>query len=297
MPHVFVVIPSWNLKDDLIECVTSLLKSTVHQLRVVVVDSASTDDTAEALDREFGRTVEVILCEENLGFAHAVNKGIHFATGAGADFVLILNNDTIVDAQMIERLVEAMDQYPNVGIAGPVIYYLEPADRVWRFGDRQLFGPPLSWKVSPSRLGSAPVKVDYITGCAMLVRKEVLEAIGEFDEDYLMYFEDADFCQRARSAGFEILVIPGAKLWHKVSLSTRKAAPKRIYHQSRSRVIFLNRHSPHILWVLANLYLWARLILEVERNLFKGNISLIKYALQGMLAGYTFLWQNWRQRH
>jgi GT2 family glycosyltransferase len=290
--HISVVIPSWNLKDDLITCVTSLFKSSVHQLRVIVVDSASTDGTVEALYNEFGHMVEVILCEENLGFAHAVNKGIESAVEAGTEFVLILNNDTIVDTQMVKRLAEALRQHPAAGIASPIIYYLDPPDLVWRIGARQLFGPPLTWKVPQSQLGSTPLKVDYVTGCAMLVRREVFQVVGGFDEEYVMYFEDADFCQRVRSAGFGILVIPGARMWHKVSLSTRDAAPRRIYHQSRSRVIFLNRYGPHILWILANLYIWARLIVEAGRNLLRGDISSMKSVIQGTLAGYVFLWQQ-----
>lgn len=293
LPCIFVVIPSWNLKDDLIACVKSLFDSSIiYQLRIVVVDNASTDGTVEALHQEFGRMVEVISCEENLGFAYAVNTGARFALQAGADFILILNNDTVVDTQMVERLAKSLNQDPDVGIVGPIVYYFEPADRVWWIGDRQLFGPPLTWKVSPSRLGSTPFRVSYVTGCAMLVKREVFESIGWFDEDYQMYFEDADFCQRARVAGFEILVVPQAKMWHKVSSSTRKAVPKRICYQWRSRVIFLNRHSPYVFLVLSNFYIWARLGVEMGQSLVQGNTDLSKAALRGTLRGYIFLWRE-----
>lgn len=293
-PLISVVIPSWNLKDDLIACIVSLLASSIQPLHICVVDNASTDGTAEALQDRFGAKVEVIGCAENRGFAYAVNKGIDLAVKAGAEFILILNNDTIVERRMVAQLVEALKQTPTAGIAGPVIYYYEPAGQIWQIGDRQWLGPPLSWHIPEAKVDSQLLKVDYVTGCAMLIKREVFEAIGKFDEQYLMYFEDADFCQRARAAGFEIVVNPAAKLWHKVSRSTRNLVPKRIFDQSRSRVIFLNRHSPSLLWLLAQLYIWTRLIIEAGRYLGQGHPGLAKSAFAGAWAGYAFFWQQRR---
>lgn len=286
---VFAVIPSWNLKDDLLECVASVLGSKGLQVRVVVVDSASTDGTPESVHARFGKAVEVIRCSENLGFAHAVNRGLNYAMDAGAGYVLVLNNDTVVHESMVDRLTQAMGQHPDAGIVGPVIYYADCPDRVWRAGDRQFLGPPFIWKVPQTRIKSDPFPVDYITGCAMLVARDVFEAIGGFAEDYRMYFEDADFCQRARAAGFRILVVPSATMRHKVSLSTHGVPSSRAYYQARGRVIFLNRHSPHLLLVVANLYIWARLLVETGWQALKGRAGVARAKLSGAVAGYAYL--------
>ena len=289
--RVFAVIPSWNLKDDLIACVASVLESSSDQVRVVVVDSASTDGTVEAVQQAFGNAVEIICCQENRGFAYAANKGCRYALEAGADFALVLNNDTILGDRMIQELTQTMSQHPGVGIAAPVIYYYDSPDRIWHTGDRHLIGPPLTWHVSKSEVSSAPFKVDYVTGCGMLIRREVLETVGMFSEDYHMYFEDADFCQRARSAGFEIMVVPSAILRHKVSLSTRGAAPERIFYQTRGRVIFLNRHSPHFLWLAAHVYLWMRALAGCTRRMLEGRPDLSRSIVAGTIAGYAYLLQ------
>jgi hypothetical protein len=286
---VFAVIPSWNLKDDLMECVASVLESNGQQVRVVVVDSASTDGTHESVHARFGKAVKVIRCPENLGFAHAANRGLNYAVDAGARYILVLNNDTVVHESMVDRLTQAMAQRPDVGIVGPVIYYADSPDRVWRAGDRQFLGPPFVWKVSQSRIKSDPLHVDYVTGCAMLVARDVFEAIGGFAEDYRMYFEDADFCQRAREAGFQILVVPSATMRHKVSLSTQGVPSSRAYYQARGRVIFLNRHSPYLLIVVANLYIWARLLVETGWQVLKGRAGVGRAKLAGAIAGYAHL--------
>lgn len=291
-PLIGVVIPTWNLKNDLLACVESLLNSSLDSFYIYVIDNGSTDGTVEALHSAFRQNVKVIACPKNRGFAYAVNKGIDSALQAGTEFVLILNNDTIVETHMLEHLIEAFKRRPTVGVVAPVIFYYEPADLIWRIGDRQFWGPPLSWRISATNINSDLLGVDYVTGCAMLVRKEVFAAIGKFDENYAMYFEDADFCQRARVAGFDIIVNPAAKLWHKVSKSTRHLAPKRVFDQNRSRVIFLNRHSPLLLWLPANVYIWGRSIVESGQYLIRRHTSLIKATFLGILAGYNFVWQH-----
>jgi hypothetical protein len=233
--------------------------------------------------------IKVIPGKYHQGFVQTVNKGVKFALEAGAEYILILNNDTIVDKSMVEQLVETLRKAPTAGIASPSIYYYDWPEMIWQSGDRQLLGPIFTKRINEAVHEKRPIRADYVPGCAMLVKREVFEIIGDFDETYVMYFEDADFCQRVRSAGFDILVIPWAKMWHKVSLSTRNIASIRIYHQMRSRVIFLNRHTSSILRIIANLYIWMRLISEAGSYLLQGKIDLTKSVIQGALAGYASL--------
>lgn len=287
---VFVVIPTCNLRDDLIACINSLLESLLVTLHIVVVDNGSTDGTVETLYQKFGDTVTILCDKEQLGFARAVNKGIDYAILAGAGSVLILNNDTFVDKHMLEYLVEALECYSDVGMVGPVIFYADFPERIWQIGSKQLLGPPLIWRSLPGSRPPHVLKVDYLTGCAMLVRKEVFEVVGGFNTDYYMYFEDADFCRRVQLAGFNMLVVMKAKMWHKIALSSRNLSHSRAYHQSRGRVIFLLRYTSFFLQLLTHLYIWVYLMIQWVRNIWAGDIPAIKAAFQGTVAGYRFLY-------
>jgi GT2 family glycosyltransferase len=290
---VFVVIPTWNLKDDVIACVRSVLCSTYQPLRVVVVDDASTDGTFEALQIHFGAAIDVMCLDQNMGFARALNHGIDFALKAEAEFILVLNNDTIIDANMIGLLVSALQAQSSAGVAGPIIYYHDHPEQVWRIGDRQLGGPPFTWRIAArERFSAKPIDVDYVTGCAMLIRRDVLTAVGLFNEDYQMYFEDADFCWRVRRAKFRIVVVPFAKMTHKVSRSTCQAASSRTYRQARGRTIFLSRRSSPLLRPVVHIYIGVRAAGEAVLNLLAHRPDSAKSALTGTLAGYRFMWQH-----
>jgi GT2 family glycosyltransferase len=293
---VFVVIPTWNLKDDVVACVHSVLHSTCESLRVVVVDDASTDGTLDALRMTFGTAIDVIRLDQNVGFARALNHGIDFALKTRAEFILVLNNDTIINAQMVEMLIQVLQTRPAAGIAGPVIYYHDYPEQVWHTGDRQLGGPPFTWRIAArERLNVCPVDVDYVTGCAMLIKREVFTSVGLFDEDYQMYFEDADFCWRARRAGFRIVIAPLATMTHKVSRSTYHAPSSRIYRQTRGRTIFLNRCSPPLLQPVAHLYICARAVSEAAFNLFARRPDSARSVIAGTLDGYRFVWAHWHK--
>jgi len=285
-PSVSVVIPSWNLKEDLVECLDSLGTSSFEHVEIIVVDNGSIDGTSEAVAARYGGTVEIIRCQQNLGFGRAANRGIQSALSRGTDYVLILNNDTIVHPEMIKHLVSAFEQSPRAGIVSPAIYYAGDQQRVWATGQRRWLGPIITRRIQTAFPGLVPVRVDYVTGCAMLVKRDVFSAIGTFDPGYRMYFEDADFCQRAAAAGFEVWFAPRAQVLHKVSQSTRRFVPRRVYDQSRGRVIFLNRHTTRAMKVLANLYIYVRIALFAGRMLLQGDKASAVAAVGGTRAGY-----------
>jgi GT2 family glycosyltransferase len=285
-PSVSVVIPSWNLKEDLVDCLDSLGTSSFERVETIVVDNGSTDGTSDAVATRYGGSVEVIRCQQNLGFGRAANRGIQRALSRGTDYVLVLNNDTLVHPEMVEHLVSALEQSPRAGIAGPAIYHSGDRQRIWATGQRRWLGPIITHRIRVASPGLAPVRVDYVTGCAMLVKRDVFSTIGMFDSSYRMYFEDADFCQRATAAGFEIWFAPQAQMLHKVSQSTRRFVPRRVYDQSRGRVIFLNRHTRRAMKVLANLYIHVRIAFLVGRMLLQGDTASASAAVRGTRAGY-----------
>lgn len=297
---LYVVILNWNLPEETIQCVESVQSSRARDLaavsavtegepcRIVVVDNGSRDDSVARLRERFGDSIKLLTNSTNLGFAGGVNAGLEWALSQGAQSVLVLNNDIVVDRDMIRHLVSVAESRPQAGIAGPVIYYFDEPDRIWRFADRESRWLPVPLRV-PDRVvaeaAGVPFQVDYVTACGMLVRREVLEAIGLFDTRYFMYFEDADFCRRARDAGYEIWCAPEAKMWHKVSLSAQKIQAVTQYAQSWGRVQFYKKHLRGFSWLLALVYLLGRSTMTTVRHLLRGELDLLKPLWAGFLDG------------
>lgn len=266
-PKVFIVVPNWNLKKDTIACVKSLLSSNYPLQRVIVVDNGSSDGSASAIAGYFGDNVALIVKEVNVGFAAGANAGIQYALDQGADWVLLLNNDTLVAPDMIARLVAAARRYPHVGILAPAIFYYDQPDRVWRLGDRHSRWMPIPFKISAKELrsGKEILPVDYVTGCGMFVRRQVFLTIGLFNPRYFMYYEDADFCRRAVRAGFSIACVPDAHMWHKVSGSTRGDVSLKYYWRTRSRVQFYRQHYTLPAWLFLTMsILWTMLMVGLR---------------------------------
>jgi GT2 family glycosyltransferase len=282
-PRVFVVILNWNLKNDTIACVNSVLASSCKRLRVVVVDNGSQDGSATAFAEHFGETIDLIINEENLGFAKGVNVGIQHVLAQDADWVLLLNNDTIIAPDMIEQLMAVADGRPDVGILAPAIFYHDQPERVWRIGDRHYRWLPIPVKVPARELKVREMlPVDFVTGCGMLIRRQVLSTIGLFDPKYFMYYEDADFCWRAAKAGFAILCVPAARMWHKVSRSTWEDVSHQRYLKHLHRVQFYRRRYSSLAW----LYLIPNTLWVMFRDLVRGNGQAAWACARGFYDGW-----------
>jgi GT2 family glycosyltransferase len=222
-PLVYIIVLTWNGRTDTLECLRSLQRLRYSNARTLIVDNASTDGTPEAIRREFPG-VEVAANRSNLRFAGGNNIGIKRAIEAGADYILLLNNDTTVDPDFLPYLVHAVEGNENAGMAGPKILYYSDPHRLWFAGGKIEW-----WKGWVSHVGIREIdrgqydemrEVDYLTGCCLLVRREIIEKIGMLDESYYIYGEDADWCIRATRAGYKLLYVPSARIWHKVSVST-----------------------------------------------------------------------------
>jgi GT2 family glycosyltransferase len=222
-PNLFVIILNWNGRDVITECIDSLREVNYPPLRIVVVDNNSQDDSPQ-LVRDNYPEVEMIENEENLLFAAGNNVGIRYALQQGADYILLLNNDTEVDADFSRHLVDALDSDERNGIAGPKILYHHEAERIW-YGGGGFY--PLIWiprhlniRKSDQKLGQQRIETGYVSGCAMLIKREVIEDIGLLDSSYYMYCEDVDYCLRASIAGWKCVYEPSARVYHKVSASS-----------------------------------------------------------------------------
>jgi hypothetical protein len=254
LPAVFIVVLTWNGKDLTLDCLESLEKLDYPRLYIIVVDNGSTDGTAEAVKGRYGDRVDLVRNDANLGFAGGNNVGIDHALRQGADFVLLLNNDTVVDPDLVGNLLAAMLPSPRIGITGPKIYFHDSPDRIWFAGGEVHLckGITRHRGIREKDRGQydEPIETDFITGCAMMVKREVFSAIGKLDESYPAYFEDTDFCMRARRAGFLVVYAPGGRVWHKVSRSTGgQLSPRKAKLKLRSGWIFFKRYARPYHWL------------------------------------------------
>lgn len=247
-PTVAVVL-NWNRKEVTLRCVEALRRARPAPPAIVLVDNGSTDGSPAFL-REACPDVDLIEAGANLGYAGGNNLGIKRALGHGAARVLILNNDVEVEPDCIARLETALDRDPAVGAAGPLIVLPRDADqppRIWAAGGE------LSHRENVSRLRgfgrrvngqfSAEEDVDYLPGCAILLRREAIDRVGLLDEDYFCYMEDVDLGQRIREAGFVNRLVPSAIAVHAASASTGGGySAARKYMNAANSVRFLKRH-------------------------------------------------------
>jgi len=245
-----VIVLSWNGVQLTRETLDSLALCRVPQgwqVRVLVVDNASTDGSREVIVDEYPWT-ELIALPENRRFAGGNNVGIARALAAGADAVMLLNNDVQADPGLYERLLLALEQEPRAGAVAPLIYHAAPSDLIWYAGGA--CEPALAHtahrglRTRDHGQYRAIEDTGYLTGCCLLATREAWERVGMLDERYFIYAEDADWCLRARAAGFRLLFVPTARLWHQVSASSGGGSnPWKIYQRLRANWTMWSRHA------------------------------------------------------
>jgi len=248
LAHVAIVLLNWNQKQDTLECLASLREVRYSSRSVIIVDNGSTDCSIPALRESFPEA-QVVAEEENLGCAGGRNAGAMQALHNGADFILFLDNDTVVDPSFLDRMVEVALRNQTIGIVGPAICNHDQRDTVWTAGAtvNRTTGTthPLYHGITYDRLPTSPFEVDFVAGCALLARREVFNAIGYFDDDYFIYFEETDWCYRAQEAGFTTVVAPAARIWHKESRSLGgRNSPAKVYYMTRNQLLFITKRFP-----------------------------------------------------
>jgi len=262
-PSVSIIILNYNGREDTLACLRSMEHLTYPNVQVIVVDNGSTDGSVEAFRDQHPR-FKLIETGANLGFTGGNNIGIRHALEQGADYVMLLNNDTIVAPDMLDVMVEVMEANPKVGVTCPMIYYYDLPETIWSAGgsidwSRGSTGMIGIDEEDKAQFGPHPRSVDFVTGCAILARRVVWEKARLLDDKFFMYYEETEWCVRARRAGFEIMHIPAAMVWHKISVAQRAASIPTYYYMTRNRLLFLYRTG-------AGLPTWGRTLLELART-------------------------------
>ncbi len=265
MKKVAVVILHYGSSKDTLECLESLSKVEVPwdtKVEVIVVDNGSEKKFQISNFKFQTGELKIIINKENLGFAQGNNVGIRYVLKNGADYVLILNNDTIVYRSLIKELLSVIKSDENIGVVVPKIYFAKGFEfHKNRYKREELghvlwyAGGEMDWKnvigyhrgvdeIDKGQYGETQ-ETEVATGCCMLVKKEVFEKIGLFDEKYFLYYEDSDFSMRTKKAGFKILYTPKSVIWHKNAGSAGGSGSKlQDYYITRNRLLFGMRYVP-----------------------------------------------------
>jgi len=242
---IAIVILNWNGYEDTSECIISLQNITYDNYKIIIVDNGSRQDDFLLLKKNFPE-IEVIRSESNLGFTGGNNLGIEYAMKMHPDCFLLLNNDTIVEPNFIQPLLDVFEKEKDAGITAPQINYFYEPKKIWTEGGNIslvrgsgfAYSDRIESKIKPDNKS-----VTFVSGCCMLIKKEVLEKIGLFDDNFFLYVEDADLCFRTIKADFKIFVSNNSRIFHKVSSSTNESLSQLpLYYVTRNRLYFAKKN-------------------------------------------------------
>jgi N-acetylglucosaminyl-diphospho-decaprenol L-rhamnosyltransferase len=303
---VSVVIVSWNTRDLLLAAIGSVIADEgAHQVEIVVVDNDSHDGSADAVASVYPN-VRLIRNASNVGFAAGVNSGLQNARGR---HMLLLNPDARVGTGAIDTLVEYLDSNAGVGIVGPHVIGEDGQSQVsaWRFPSptNLLLSTTYLYKLFPQSAvmnrelmgGHLPSgRVDAVSGCAFMIRRDVIRAIGMLDTGFFMYMEETDFCLRARRAGFETHYVPSAEVTHLGGRSSVQDARRNFIEYRRSQLRYFVKHHSALGSMVAHALMLSFLLLRLPYWLARGvTDNAARRRAANYWAGVVFLLQPTRR--
>lgn len=300
MPKVSVIILSYNAKNVILECLESVFALNYPNYEVIVIDNCSTDGSYEAIKRAYPR-LKLIRSELNLGRTGGYNLGLKYAKG---NYILFLDQDTVVETNMLSELVKAIEKNPLIGAAGPKIYYYDDPQRIWSVGTSvNLLTGKVSFlgidQIDEGQFNSIFEVQQHPT--AILVKSEVIKKICGYDEDIFMVYCDSDFCLKIWEAGYKIVSVPHAKLWHKEKVKkslklSRKLgmkSPLMAFLIGRNRIIFMKKHAHRTNYVLFLLiFLPIILFFYLFTCIIEARSDLLSSFLNGTQCGLRYALVN-----
>ncbi len=301
-PVVSVVIPTYNRKRKLARLIRSILESNYprDRLEIIVVDDASTDGTHEYIKRLFPR-VKVIRNNEEKLLAESRNIGIRASKG---EYIFLIDDDNVVDKNTIRELVEFMEKHPEVGVTGPIMYFLKDPTRIGCAGIKRNYWTTITKYVGHNTRDIGQYREPYESEDfpnAFMVRRKIFEKVGLFNSKiFPIHYDEADFCQRVRKAGYKVMVVPTAKVWHDVPLPKENRAgffrlrnPLRAYYTIRNRILF------HALWsksalqrsvaLLASLAVTAYYMILSLKEISARRCEVLKAIIKGVIDGFRLM--------
>jgi len=316
---VAIVVLNWNSWKNTVECLESLSQINYPSYEIILVDNGSQDNSVQQIQTyadgkltvnsnffqysqtnkplklltaandvppKFKGEIFLVQNSANFGFSAGTNVGLCLAQKHRADYVLLLNNDLVVDKNFLDELISQAERDPQIGVAGPTIYYYDRPTKIDFAGENLTV-----WRVKGKEFTVSskwPREVDKIEGSCMLIRRSVLDKIGLLYTKYWAYWEETDFCFRAKKAGYKIVYVPKSKVWHKVAQSTGgEGNLRREYYLNRNRLLFARRNlswgnQAKFLLYFFGFELWLKTVVELKHHSKAGAFMWLRAGFDGL---------------
>jgi GT2 family glycosyltransferase len=263
LPKVSIIILNWNGLNDTIECLESLKRIVYPNYEVIVVDNASSGKDVEILNKKFKNYMKLIKNDKNYGFAEGNNIAIRKIIKDGkSKYVLLLNNDTTVDKNFLNELIETAEGNNRIGVVGSKILYYYDKNKVWFSGGKIIEKIGFVRHLNSSNVNQ---KTDYITGCSMLIKiKAIIQNKRAFDKSLFMYCEDIQLCLDLRDKGYSLKISPNSLVYHKISKSSKTNQFIEYYNNRNKIRIFSSRNKFFKFFIIAQLFL--KMIYKALKN-------------------------------
>ena len=262
-----IVLVNWNSFELTKDTLESLQKTTYTNYDCIVVDNGSADGSGDLIESTFPNCI-VLKSITNKGFTGGNNIGMDYALQYGYEYIMMLNNDVAVEPNFLEPLIARLDQDASIGAVQPLIYFHHDRNLIWNAGSsfNPLLGicstPDYNKKDPGHQFKNKSKKIDWITGCAFMMRASVLKKVGLLKEAFFIYYEDVDLSFRIKAAGYQLDYVPSAVIYHIAGMSHKSnkkgkegfVSPKVHYLNARNRIWWLKEHTP--VWAIASVALF-----------------------------------------
>jgi GT2 family glycosyltransferase len=291
MKTVSIITVNFNQPQVTIDFIKSVKKHTLkHQVELILVDNGSREDHKEAYFEIYPELI-YLRSEKNLGFAGGNNLGIDQANG---NFLLLLNNDTEITEGLIETLIAEFEARPDIGILSPLILYFEQPDIVQYAGYTNMnYLTCRNQTIGQMNKDTGQYNVDsretgYCHGAAMMCRRSDLKEVGLMAEQFFLYYEELDWCERFKKAGKKIWFTGRTKIYHKESMSVGKESSIKTYFMTRNRLLFIRRNTSLMNTVLFSVYyIFLACPKQIFTYLKKGRKDLVKWVFKGLVWNFS----------
>lgn len=293
-PSVAIIVLNWNGYRHSKECLQTLEGLSYPNYHIVLVDNASEDHSGERLKKEFP-DITLIQNDSNLGFTGGNNAGISYALEHGFDYVLMLNNDTVVSPDFLDNLIADAKKHPQVGIIQPLILLMEDQSKIWSAG-----GKMKEWQGAAKTIGDRMSlegfelensELEWVTGCCMLIPSPVIRKVGSLQNSFFAYFEDVDWSLRMRATGYKLYLSPKSIIYHEGNASSKKQSkegtlsPIVFYLHSRNQLFLLRRHVKFPQSLVAWPFQMGKYLAWISYFCLRGRFQKAKAVIRGIKDG------------